>query len=137
MALIITKKDPVAVGERWKDFDSETKILIAGIDNKQYQLGLERLRRRIRANDAQFEQGAIGLVEGETTEHEGQCLLLSQYVVRDWTGVVDGEGNPVKYSPEAACALLQNQVAFFLFVLKSATEVTASKAGEIEETLKK
>jgi hypothetical protein len=40
MALQMGKKKPAVTGERWASFDKDTKVLLAGIDNPEYQVAL-------------------------------------------------------------------------------------------------
>lgn len=137
MALQLGKKDHISTDEHWASFDSDTKVLLAGIDSTEYQVALERMRRRLQRNDARFEEGQVGVVAGEKTEHQNHALLLSHFIVKDWSGVLDAEGNPLKYSPAVAAELLESNIDFFIFVLREAGKVAADVAEEAEETVKK
>nr|DAF83756.1 MAG TPA: hypothetical protein [Caudoviricetes sp.] len=137
MALQLTKKDQSTSGARWAEFDKDTKVLLAGIDNAEYQVGLERMRRRIVRNDARFEEGQVGVVAGELTEHQNHTMLLAHFIVKDWSGVLDAEGNPLKYSPAVAAQLLDRNVDFFLFVLQHSASVATDAAEDLAETVKK
>ncbi|SDQ68685.1 hypothetical protein SAMN05216487_3276 [Pseudomonas sp. UC 17F4] len=137
MALQLTAKNQPAVGERWVEFDKDTKILLAGIDNAEYQVGLERMRRRIARNDARFEEGQVGVVAGELTEHQNHAMLLSHFIVKDWSGVLDAQGNPIKYSPAVASELLESNIEFFVFVLREGAAAATDTAQERAETVGK
>lgn len=137
MALKMIKKEAPVSNEKWVDFDADTRILLAGIDNDHYQVGLERMRRRIQRNDARFEEGQVGIIEGEMTEHQNQCMLLSHFIVKDWAGVEDADGNQLKFSQKAAADLLDANVEFFIFVLEKAGKITAEAREELEETVGK
>ena len=137
MALQLTKKDPAPSGARWVEFDKDTKVLLAGIDNAEYQVGLERMRRRIARNDARFDEGQVGVVAGELTEHQNHAMLLAHFIVKDWSGVLDAEGNPLKYSPSVAAQLLDNSIEFFLFVLRGGSGVATESAEELKDTVGK
>ena len=137
MALQLTKKDQAAAGARWVEFDKDTKVLLAGIDNAEYQVGLERMRRRIARNDARFEEGQVGVVAGELTEHQNHAMLLAHFIVKDWSGVLDAEGNPLKYGPSVAAELLENSLEFFLFVLRGGSSVATESAEELKDTVGK
>ena len=137
MALQLTKKDQAAAGARWVEFDKDTKVLLAGIDNAEYQVGLERMRRRIARNDARFEEGQVGVVAGELTEHQNHAMLLAHFIVKDWSGVLDAEGNPLKYGPSVAAELLENSLDFFLFVLRGGSSVATESAEELKDTVGK
>ncbi|SDT52819.1 hypothetical protein [Pseudomonas prosekii] len=137
MALQMIKKDQAAAGARWVEFDKDTKILLVGIDNAEYQVGLERMRRRIVRNDARFDEGQVGIVPGELTEHQNHAMLLGHFIVKGWTGVLDAEGNELKYTPSAAAELLDHSLDFFLFVLREGSAVATDNASELEETVKK
>lgn len=137
MALQLTKKDQAPAGARWVEFDKETKVLLAGIDNAEYQVGLERMRRRITRNDARFEEGQVGVIAGELTEHQNHAMLMSHFIVKDWSGVLDADGNPLKYSPPVAAELLDSNVDFFLFVLRHSASIATEAAEDLAETVKK
>jgi hypothetical protein len=72
----------------------------------------------------------VGVIDGEKTEHQTQCRLLGQFIVKDWAGVQDADGNPLPYSAGAAEQMLDANLEFFLFVLReaSASAVEAQKA---------
>ncbi|MBS4081802.1 hypothetical protein [Pseudomonas rustica] len=137
MALQLGKKKPAIAGERWAKFDDDTKILLASIDNPEYQVALERMRRRIQRNDARFEEGQVGVVAGEMTEHQNHSMLLSHFIVKDWDGVLDTEGSPVKYSPAVAAELLENNIEFFIFVLREGALAANDAAEERAESVGK
>ncbi|WP_047711306.1 hypothetical protein [Pseudomonas lactis] len=136
MALTLSKKAPVS-DLRWAKFDEETKIQLGGIDNPEYLVALERVRRRIQRNDASFAQGEIGVIAGEMTEHQSHCALLAHYVVKDWDGVQDDQGNPLKFDVGACAKLLESSIEFFLFVLKEASKSTIEAGAELAETVEK
>lgn len=137
MALRMTKKDQTVTETRWVDYDAETKVQLARIDNPAYTVALERERRKLRNADAQFAIGAVGVIDGETTEHKTQCKLLSQFVVKDWEGVQDENGNPLKYSAEAAEHLLDTHLEFFMFTLREASNTTIEALKAMAETVGK
>lgn len=137
MALQLGKKKPEVTGERWANFDKDTKVLLAGIDNPEYQVALERMRRRIQRNDARFEEGQVGVVAGEKTEHQNHSMLLASFIVKDWDGVLDAEGNPIKYSPAIAAELLETNIEFFVFVLREGAAAANDAAEERAESVGK
>lgn len=137
MALKMTKGSLPKAGEAWVAFDEDTKILLAGIENGHYQVALERMRRRIQRNDARFEEGEVGVVAGEMTEHQNHCMLLGHFIVKDWQGVQDTDDNPLDFTPEAAARLLESNVDFFVFVLREAGKISADAREELAETLGK
>lgn len=137
MALQLTAKNQPAVSERWVEFDRDTKILLAGIDNAEYQVGLERMRRRIARNDARFEEGQVGVVAGELTEHQNHAMLLSHFIVKDWSGVLDAQGDQIKYSPAVAAELLETNIEFFVFVLREGAAAATDAIAERAETVGK
>jgi hypothetical protein len=137
MALKLTKKADDTTKHKWVEFDEDTKILLASLRNDEYQVGLERMRRRIQRNDARFEEGQLGVVDGEITEHKNHCMLLAHFIIKDWAGVQGAEGEPLKYSPQAATELLESNIDFFVFVINEASKVTTQAQEELEETVGK
>ena len=137
MALKLVKKNAAASQTKWVDFDEDTKVLLAGIDTPEYQIALERMRRLLRNNDAKFDEGSVGVVAGEKTEHENHCMLLSNFILKDWDGAQDEEGNPIKYTPAIGAQMLEGDVDFFIFVLKQASTFTDENKEELAETVEK
>lgn len=137
MALRLTKNEQNTSDTKWVDYDADTKVRLARIDNPQYAVALERERRKLRNADAQFGAGVVGIVPGETTEHQTQCKLLSQFIVLDWSGVQDEDGNPLPYSPEVGEQMLDSNVEFFLFVLREASASTLEAQEAMAETMGK
>lgn len=136
MALKLAEK-VVSPGIRWVNFDKDTKIQIDGIDNPDYRIALERVQRRIQRNDAAFAQGEVGVLPGEKTEHESHCALLAQFVIKDWDGVQDASGNPLKFDAEACSKILEVNYDFFLFVLREGSKSAEEISKELAETVEK
>lgn len=137
MALRLTKKDQNVSETKWVPYDDDTKVLLARIDNPEYQVALERERRKLRSADSQFGVGVVGVIDGETTEHQTQCRLLGQFIVRDWSGVQDADDNPLPYSAEAAEQMLDANLEFFLFVLREASTSAVEAQKALVETVGK
>ena len=137
MALKLKKKDPVQTGAKWVEFDADTKVLLAGTDNIEYRVALERHNRRVQRNDSRFGEGQVGVVEGELTDLQNHAMLLAHFIVKDWKGVQDDEGCELKYSTDVAAELLESNVDFLLFVLQGGTKVAAESEKELDETMGK
>lgn len=134
MALKMKKVDLSKAGEaRWEEFDQDTKILLMPLDNQQYQIALERMRRRLARNDAQFGQETVGVIEGEKSEHDNHCMLLASFIVQDWQGAQDENGKPLAYSDNACTEMLRGDADFFYFVLRRAAAIAADNRAELEE----
>ncbi|MEI2416219.1 hypothetical protein V8Z80_08545 [Orrella sp. JC864] len=127
------RQKPRSVAQ-WREYDAQTSVLIDSLDNDEYQIALARARRRTQALDRLAGAEQVLVLDGEETEHATQCTLLGHFVVRDWKGAADANGNPVPYSPKAAVATLKTDIRFFLWVLKEASDVAASHHREVEET---
>lgn len=136
MALILSKQDPLMTSERWEEFDSSTRIKLRGIDNPQYQVAVGRMRRIVDGFDAKAAGEPIAM-DGERSFYQLQAAALARYVVLDWDGVLDDEGEKVPYSIEAAQQLLVANVAFFMWVVKNATDIAAERTKQTEETVGK
>lgn len=134
MALKLKKIDNTKNAEaRWEEFDADTKILLMPLDNQQYQIALERMRRRLARNDAQFGQDTVGVIEGEKTEHDNHCLLLASFIVQDWQGAQDENGKPLAYSENTCAEMLRGDSEFFYFVLRRAAAIAADNRAEQDE----
>jgi hypothetical protein len=64
-------------------------------------------------------------------------MLLSHFIVKDWEGVLDAEGNAVKYSPAVAAELLESNIEFFIFVLREGAAAANDAAEERAESVGK
>lgn len=137
MALRLTKKDQNTTETKWVAYDDDTKVLLARIDNPEYAVALERERRKLRNADAQFGVGVVGVIDGETTEHQTQCRLMGQFIVKDWAGVQDADNNPLAYSAVAAEQMLDTNIEFFLFVLKESGKAAIEAKKALDETVGK
>lgn len=137
MALRLTKKDQNTSETKWVAYDDDTKVLLARIDNPEYAVALERERRKLRNADAQFGTGIVGVIDGEKTETQTQYKLLSQFVVKDWSGVQDADENPLPYSPEVGEQMLDSNFAFFMFVLREASASALEAQNALVETVGK
>lgn len=134
MALKLKKTNSSKNGEaRWEEFDKDTKVLLMPLDNQQYQIALERMRRRLARNDAQFSEGAVGVIEGEKSEHDNHCFLLASFIVKDWQGAEDENGNALAYSETIGAEMLSGDTDFFYFVLRRAAAIAADNRAELEE----
>lgn len=137
MALQMSKKAQVVAGAKWVDFDADTRVLLAGTDNIEYRVALERYQRRVARNDAKFGEGSVGVVTGEVTDLQNHAMLLGQYIVKDWKGVLDEEGNELAYSQAAAAQLIEGNVEFLLFALRGGAKVAAEAEEELVDTVGK
>ncbi|MCV4287867.1 hypothetical protein OH708_08120 [Pseudomonas capsici] len=137
MALKLKNKEVIDTAAKWFDFDDETQIQLVSLDNTEYQIAMERMRRRLARNDAQFQEGDIGILEGEKTEYANHCLAISTFLLKDWKGAVDAEGRELSYTPGIGAKMLEDNVELFLFVLKHSGELAASQRAEKKETLEK
>ncbi|MCK0543575.1 hypothetical protein JTE78_12460 [Pseudomonas syringae pv. aptata] len=137
MALKLKNKEVVDTAATWFDFDADTKVLLVSLDNTEYQIAMERMRRRLARNDAQFQEGNIGVIAGEKTEYVNHCLAIASFLLKDWQGAQDEEGNELAYKPEIGAQMLESDIEFFLFVLDKSGELAVSKKVEQVETLEK
>ncbi|KAA8689563.1 Uncharacterized protein ALO80_00884 [Pseudomonas caricapapayae] len=137
MALKLKNKETVDTAAKWFDFDADTKVLLVSLDNTEYQIAMERMRRRVARNDAQFQEGYIGVIAGEKTEYVNHCLAISSFLLKDWQGALDEEGNELPYKPATGAQMLENDIDFFLFVLDKCGELALELKAEKVETLEK
>lgn len=115
----------------------DSKILITSIDNPDYQVAHARFIRLIMRNDTKFKEGQPGALSGEKTEFQSLCYLYANFLIKDWEGVLDENGNPLPFTKENAERLMQDSLEAFVFVQKSAEEYSADLRGELEEAVGK
>ncbi len=138
MALKLNRIDTTKNAEaRWERYDEDTEVLLMPLDNQQYQIALERMRRQLARSDAGFGEGKVGVLPGEKTEHEKHCLLLASFILKDWKGALDETGKAIGYSEKVGNEMLQGDTDFFVFVINRAAAIAADYKVECEEILGK
>jgi hypothetical protein len=137
MTLSLANSDLVASGVRWFNFDETTRVKVAGIDENKYQIAVERARRLIAESDAKQSLHNISVSDADTTEFDVQCQLIAKFLIRDWDGVVNEDGNQAEFSAGAAEKLLKSNVAFFAWVLEKSTLVAIEKKADVAQIKKK
>ncbi len=137
MALKLKNKEVVDTAAKWFEYDQDTKVLIAPVDSPEYQVAIERMQRRIWRNDAVFAEGSVGVLEGEVSEKRNHCMVLAKYIVKDWQGAEDPDGKPLPYDEAIGVSMLESDLQFFLFVIKSAESFAIQVQEERKETLEK
>jgi hypothetical protein len=137
MTLSLANSDLVASGVRWFNFDETTRVKVAGIDENKYQIAVERARRLIAESDAKQSLHNISVSDADTTEFDVQCQLIAKFLIRDWDGVVNEDGNQAEFSAWAAEKLLKSNVAFFAWVLEKSTLVAIEKKADVAQIKKK
>lgn len=138
MTLIVPKTVEPAAVERWVDYNDKIKVLLRGIDSREYQIGLERARRLLNKSDSAQSLSSLTATATDETEFGIQAQLLGRYIVKGWQGdVKDSDGQPVAYTPEACIAMINANVGFFSWVISQATQITIEQQGEQAETLGK
>ncbi|MNN80022.1 hypothetical protein D3C81_1967150 [compost metagenome] len=75
----------------------------------------------------------MGVIEGERTEHDSHCMLLAQFIVRDWQGAQDETGKPLAYSEAVGADMLRGDIDFFLFAIRRAAAIAADNKTELDE----
>jgi hypothetical protein len=138
MAIRAKQADPIAIGERWEDYDHETSFKLAGLDNEEYQLGLERARRLVAKQDAGQTLKNLTVSESDQREYHTQCKLVGAYIIKDWKGEIYDESDVLMpYTPANAEKLLLANVSLFAWVIIKAKEVQIEQQAEEAETVGK
>ena len=138
MALRVKNADPVALGVRWEDYDKDVSFKIAGLDNEEYQLGMERARRLIAKADQGQTLKNLSISTEDQREFQTQCKLVGTFILKDWKGeIYDEQDKLMAYSPENAEKLLLGNVTLFVWVIGKAQVISADKKTEETETVGK
>ena len=102
----------------WRDFGAGIKLKIARMHspefNKFYAKISEPYRNQIRARS----------LDGDILA-DLMKQTIAKYVIRDWKGLEDDDGKPIKYTPEKALEIISDpaNVIFYDFVLDVSTSV--------------
>lgn len=118
--------------------DTGVIFTLAPIDNRDYQVAIERARRLIARADAGQELNSISVSAADRTEHDIQCDLAGMHLVKGWRGDVFGaDGEPIPYTPENASALLASNSELFTWVIATSAAISIDAQKEKEELLGK
>ena len=80
------------------------------------------------------ETGTAGVMFTLDTESGFRDVV---FIVKDWDGVQDDQGNPLKFTAGACTELLEANIDFFLFVLQEGSKSTIEAGTELAETVEK
>ena len=124
MAYIFGAIDKKAQREgKWFNYDEDTKIKLAFI-------GDPKVSSLVDFNSSALED----VKETDTPEErvvkleaiaQDRAMKISKFVLLDWDGVLDIEGEPVPYSPELGYQALVDDQTFFSWVMKNITNQSA------------
>ncbi|UIS25212.1 hypothetical protein [Erythrobacter phage vB_EliS-L02] len=75
---------------------------------------------------------------GKLTEKENKDLnvrFFAEHIIKGWEGITDDKGEEIKFSPEAAKALLSEKKleGFFLLIIKMASDDASFAAAREED----
>ena len=123
--------------EEWFDFDKEGNISfkIAPLDNDKYAVAFDKYRRHIMNQDNSNLD--LDVKDGEMSEAQVQCYLFAHYVLKDWKGITDENGEAMPFNPDMAYQLLKGNTDVFLFLFEKANESTVAAQKSKEEIAKK
>lgn len=131
MALKLKKIDESkSLEAQWCQFDADTKVLVMPLDNPQYVIALSRAMRKISQADALFQDGEVGVIEGEKSEGDTVRALLAKFIIQDWSGAEDENGNPLAYNAKVGAEMLRTAPGFMQFVNSNANRIALENAGE-------
>ena len=121
---------------KWHTFDEEgnIKFKIKPLDNDQYQIAFEKYRRHVNSQDHKTLN--LDVSDNDMSEAQVQCKLFAKYIIVDWQGITDENGNDAPYNEDMAYQLLKGNTDVFLFVFKKANEDTKA-VQENSENIKK
>ncbi len=138
MALRVSQADPVAIGQKWIDYEGGVSFLINGLDSKDYQVARERARRLVaRADEGQTLKDFV-VHNTDATEFDIQCKLIGAYIIQDWRGeIYDEHDKLMPYSAENAEKLLQTNVVLLAWVIGQSRKVNIERLTAEAETVGK
>ncbi|WP_424034451.1 hypothetical protein [Neisseria bacilliformis] len=138
MALKIAKK--AETDAQWcvfeQDGEAVARFLIRPIDEPRYQVAQERLQMAVRAGGLDIADIAVDAKPWVLRDAEA----VARYLVADWDGLEDAQGNALAYSPDMACEVFaQSHVGLVLWAwAKSQAEALQERAErEGAEAVKK
>ena len=119
---------------QWVDFNEEVSFKVNPLDDDRYQVAFEKYRRHVASQDHKTLN--LDVSEQEKSEGQVQCELFAKYIITDWKGVVNEEDEAIPYNADMAYQMLKTNTEVFLFVFKSANELTV-KNEKVKEDFKK
>lgn len=147
MALVIGKKQAAnGIDSQWREYKDKkgvvlAKVLIRGIDHKPYQIAAEKIGRYGAKLDLLMSNGltvdALSAEDDSLTENEAHFYAAGRHLIADWSDVVDENGDEVKYTPDVAAVVLEQNVEMYFWLIKCAVEIQRSENEQVDETVKK
>lgn len=133
MALKVAKveKDTVAnTPLTWVSWEHGASFEIYGINNPLYRLAVDRLDIRITQEDL------LNLNEASPTVNT-QIGIVGKYLVNDWQGVTDEDGEALELNPENFENLILNYPDLFGWILKQSVEIQRKHYVDLDKVKKK
>ena len=110
----------------WVDIGSGASIKVARMNNFAYEDEIRRLGKpHLRAI-------RLGTLDNETLE-KITIKAFSLHILKDWKGIDDDAGKPIKYSTEKAEELMTEFRDFYKMVQEFANEQELFRKAEIED----
>jgi len=120
---------------QWKKFNDLVSFKVEPLDNDSYQIGFNKYVRYLKAQDNKVLN--LDVAENEMSEASVQCELFAKYILTDWKGITDEDGEEVEYSIDMAFQMLKSNTDVFLFVFEASNNLEADVNEEKNSTVKK
>ncbi|KLT73252.1 hypothetical protein PL75_03230 [Neisseria arctica] len=138
MALKLKKKQEIEA--RWVDYkdgdETLARFLIKPIEDSRYQVAVERNQIGTRADGVTIDN----IADDARPFLEKDAEAVARYLLVDWDGVEDADGNAIKYSPETAYEVLtKTQIGLVLWawIKEQAEAIQAEAYKDRDELVKK
>lgn len=130
MAFILSNK--IDVQEKWVTCEATgIEQLVTTANAKKYDIAMERARNRlIMASNSDLTHVA----DGDLTNEETSALLIAAYIVKDWKGLVDADGDPVPFNTENYIALISQNSNPANKALEAFVEMREAVTEEVKKT---
>ena len=129
MAFILNTK--IDVKEEWVKCDvTGIEQLVTTKDAKKYDIAMDRARNKsLMSANADL----TAVLDSELSNAETVALLIGAYVVKDWKGVSDENGEPVLFTKENYLALASQNDAPANKALEKFVELRESAKTEVKK----
>lgn len=121
---------------KWVDYKG-AKLEISGVARPSFQYALElngQLAEQYRQGIKKFDD------EDAAKASVGYMAAAGEYLILNWSGIVDEDGKPIEYSPETAallCTSAEESIDLFIFVMKQAQAIQKEFDQESDDILGK
>lgn len=133
MALTVKKREKISVENtpcEWRKYADGVSFELYALSNPLYMQAMATQERR----DANVD---ILDLDEEQNSLEMQVKIVGRYLVKDWKGIVDEQGEPLALTPDSFVDLVVADSAILGWIVEQAAEIAKQQKEYVADTKKK